>query len=510
VAIVPRWEWRTFGPGVDVAAPHVAGMDPTGVQESDETYLLPEGGDLPGATVKIRAGLMDIKQLVETSDAGLQQWIPVLKAELPIDPDTVRRVWTTLGREAPALARESYDTEQLIGELAVAGSGVRAVAVHKRRVRYLINGCTSEVSDVTADGVPTRTIAIESPDAAAVLEGVRSVGLAEYVNTAYPAGLRWLLGGAAERYAVVDCGTNSVKFHVADRTADGGWRTVVDRADLARLGEGLVDGGEIQPAAQARTIEAIRGMAAEAARLGALAIVADGTAGFRIATNGQAVAEAIADATSVHIDILPGDEEARIAYVAVKAALGMTRGTLAVFDTGGGSTQVTLGTDDRIDERFSVNVGAVRYTERFGLDGVVSEATLAEALAAIGADLARLDGRPAVDQLVGMGGAVTNITAVSLAMATYDPDRVQGAVLDRAEIDRQIELYRTTPLEARRTITGLQPKRAEVILAGACVVRTVMDKLGRDRLTVSDRGLRHGLLVERFGPGGTRRNDGHA
>ena len=98
-----------------------------------------------------------------------------------------------------------------------------------------------------------------------------------------------------------------------------------------------------------------------------------------------------------------------------------------------------------------------------------------------------------------MGGAVTNITAVKLGLATYDPDVVQGAVLDRAEIDRQIELYRSRDAEARRAIVGLQPKRADVILAGACIVRTVMEKLGRQTLTVSDRGLRHGLLVERFG-----------
>ena len=76
---------------------------------------------------------------------------------------------------------------------------------------------------------------------------------------------------------------------------------------------------------------------------------------------------------------------------------------------------------------------------------------------------------------------------------------VQGTVLDRAEIDRQIELYRSRDAEARRGIVGLQPKRAEVILAGACIVRTVMEKLGKDRLTVSDRGLRHGVLAERFG-----------
>jgi exopolyphosphatase/guanosine-5'-triphosphate,3'-diphosphate pyrophosphatase len=72
-------------------------------------------------------------------------------------------------------------------------------------------------------------------------------------------------------------------------------------------------------------------------------------------------------------------------------------------------------------------------------------------------------------------------------------------VLDRAEIDRQIELYRSRDADGRRTIVGLQPKRAEVILAGACIVRTVLDKLGADSLTVSDRALRHGLLVSRFG-----------
>ena len=71
-------------------------------------------------------------------------------------------------------------------------------------------------------------------------------------------------------------------------------------------------------------------------------------------------------------------------------------------------------------------------------------------------------------------------------------------MLDLAEIDRQIELYRTRSDEERREIVGLQPKRAEVILAGACIVRTVLEKLGRESLVVSDRGLRHGLLVERF------------
>jgi len=177
----------------------------------------------------------------------------------------------------------------------------------------------------------------------------------------------------------------------------------------------------------------------------------------------------------------------------------MKSGSLVVFDTGGGSSQFTFGHDSSVDERFSVNVGAVRYTERYELDRAVSLDTLHEAMAAISADLSRIEGRPTPDQLVAMGGAVTNITAVKHGLATYDPAIVQGTVLDRAEIDRQIEVYRSRDAVDRRAVIGLQPKRAEVILAGACIVRTVMEKLGKECLTVSDRGLRHGVLTERFG-----------
>jgi exopolyphosphatase/guanosine-5'-triphosphate,3'-diphosphate pyrophosphatase len=97
-----------------------------------------------------------------------------------------------------------------------------------------------------------------------------------------------------------------------------------------------------------------------------------------------------------------------------------------------------------------------------------------------------------------MGGALTNLASVRHGLATYDADVVHGTVLDRTEIDRQIGVYRALKADGRREIVGLQPKRAEVILAGACIVRTVLDKLDCEELTVSDRGLRHGLLAERF------------
>jgi exopolyphosphatase/guanosine-5'-triphosphate,3'-diphosphate pyrophosphatase len=300
-------------------------------------------------------------------------------------------------------------------------------------------------------------------------------------------------------YEVIDVGTNSVKFNISERRDDGSWHTVVDRAEITRLGEGLDKTGEISPEAMERTVSAMAGMASEAKEKGVTALAAVGTEGMRVAHNSQQFIDAVEKRCGVKIEVIPGDEEGRLAYIAVKSGLGLAEGSLVIFDTGGGSSQFTFGHGSTVDDRFSVNVGAVRFTADYHLDGIVSPEQLHAALDAIATDLSRLDGRPSPDALVGMGGANTNLAAVKHKMAKYDPDVIQGSVLEKSEVERQIELYRTTSLDDRGKIVGLQPKRADVILAGACIVKTVMDKLGKDKMSISDRGLRHGLLVDRFG-----------
>jgi exopolyphosphatase/guanosine-5'-triphosphate,3'-diphosphate pyrophosphatase len=301
------------------------------------------------------------------------------------------------------------------------------------------------------------------------------------------------------RYAVIDVGTNSVKFHIGEKHADGTWTTVVDRSEVTRLGEGLdASGGAFTPDAMERTVVAIADMAAEAQREGAAAVAAVGTMGVRTARNSADLIASVAQRCGIRIEVIPGAEEARLAYVAVKAGLGLGDGTMVIFDTGGGSSQFTFGRGTAVTEQFSLNVGAVRFAEDYGLAGVVSPTDLQRAMDAIGAEFSRLDGVAPPDAFIGMGGAVTNLTAVMLGLRVYDPEAVQGASLTAREVDRQIEVYRSHSTEERRQIVGLQPKRAEVILAGACIVRTVMRKLRKDGLTVSDRGLRHGLLVDRF------------
>jgi len=498
--IVPRWEWRSFAAHFVDAERRLAALTPTGRQDSTDLHLVSRSGD---NTIKIRDGLMDVKHLQRVDDEGLEQWLPVMKSPFPLAARDVARVRDELRVTAVPLARTDYTRDQLLGELVHPSGDIVAVEVRKRRTHYALAGCLTELTEVRTDRGDTRTIAVESEDPARVVATVRELGLGSRPNVGYTHWLKMLVGYAPARFAVIDVGTNSVKFHIGERTAPGRWRTVVDRAEVTRLGEGLDRSGELQTAPMERTISAIAQMVDDAHRRGALDIAAVGTAGLRIATNSAALVDAVQARCGIRIEVISGEEEGRLAYLATTRSLGLTDRSLVVFDSGGGSSQFTFGHGEDIDERFSVNVGAARFTERFGLDGPVTEQVLNDALAAIAGDLARLDGRPAPDALVGMGGAITNLAAVSHGLATYDPEAVHGTVLDRAEIDRQIARYRIATVAERRRIAGLQPNRAEVILAGALIVRTVMTKLGADAVTVSDRGLRHGLLVERFALPGT-------
>jgi exopolyphosphatase/guanosine-5'-triphosphate,3'-diphosphate pyrophosphatase len=494
--IVPRWEWRTFGERLGAASGPFAGLSPEFVQDSEELYLLSLEGD---DTVKIRDGLMDVKHLDQVNDDGLERWLPVMKAAFPLAAADVGSVLVALRVDAPTLARGAYTLDELVAELVRPSHDLLAVTVHKTRKHYTLGGCLAELTEVRTDGEVTHTIAVESEDATRVIATVRELGLGSRTNVSFPRGLKALVGFAARRYAVIDVGTNSVKFSIGDRRADGEWTEVVDRVEVTRLGEGLEGLGRLSPEPMERTIEAIAAMADEARQNGAVAIAAVGTAGLRVATNTRAFVAAVQARCGVEIEVIPGEEEGRLAYLAVKSGVGLVRGSLVVFDTGGGSSQFTFGHGERVDERFSLDVGAVRFTEQYDLGGVVTQEALRAALDAIAAGLARLDGRPSPDALIALGGTVTNLAAVKHGLATYDPDIVQGTMLDQPEIDRQIDLYRTRSIDERRTIVGLQPQRADTILAGACIARTVMAKLGAKSLTVSDRGLRHGLLIERFG-----------
>ena len=171
---------------------------------------------------------------------------------------------------------------------------------------------------------------------------------------------------------------------------------------------------------------------------------------------------------------------------------------LVIFDTGGGSTEFIYGHGMKLEKRFSVNLGAVRITENYLKSDPVTPDEVKAAIAQIDKEFAEagVDGRPA--KLVGMGGTVTSMGAVKHKMVKYDPDVIQGSKLTKADIDEQIGEYSSRTVEQRKELPGLQPKRADVILAGACILKVITDRLGCSELTISDRGVRHGLAFDLF------------
>jgi len=184
-----RWEWRTFGQEFGAAEPRLAALAVENVQQSEEIYLISTVSD---ANVKIRNGLLDIKQLETVNADGLERWRPVLKAAFPLSPFAIAQLHTALGLAVPAVDQLTLDG--LLAGLASAGGPVHVVSVTKTRNRFHIQGCAAELTDVIASGTKVRTVAIEDTDADKVIGAVRAIGLDGYPNTSYPRGLLQAVG----------------------------------------------------------------------------------------------------------------------------------------------------------------------------------------------------------------------------------------------------------------------------------------------------------------------------
>lgn len=312
-------------------------------------------------------------------------------------------------------------------------------------------------------------------------------------------------------FATIDVGTNSMKLFVgevpseASGTGDA-WPQVTRIAEgleITRLGEGLAASGRLSEDAIARNAAQLCSFVNQARQHGATRIVIVGTMALREATNAAEFLERVRGRCDIDVEVLPGREEARLGFLAVLSGMRELPGRTCVFDTGGGSTEFMVARGQDLEESFSLNIGVRAPTEDHLLSDPPRNSELSSLREKIARDLRRAGetmSTPAasLDRVIGMGGTVTTLAAVKLGMTRYDPEAIQGTLLGRDELERQIALYARLPLLARQEIDGLAPKRADVILAGACIVAAVLDELKKSELIVSSRGLRHGLFYDRF------------
>ena len=301
------------------------------------------------------------------------------------------------------------------------------------------------------------------------------------------------------RLAAIDIGTNSTKMTVADVSDNGALTVVSEQSDVTRLGEGVDSSKRLGDVPMARTLDAIARFADDALRQGAQTVLGAGTSALRDAANGAdfiAQAKARAD---VDIQIISGDREAQFAYAAVRSDATLNipaEAFLLVFDIGGGSTELILGDANGVGRHKSLDIGAVRLTERFLHS---DPPTAYELEQAVQYARAAFDTFPMPDTpplVAGIGGTAVNIAAVTLGQAKPDPDALHGASLAHADVAAALDRFAHLPLAARREIPGLEPKRADVIIAGALILDSLLTYFHADRFILSARGLRYGLLAD--------------
>ena len=301
----------------------------------------------------------------------------------------------------------------------------------------------------------------------------------------------------SRRVAALDIGTNTCLLLVAEGNPENP-TPVLERATITRLGKGVDRTGSLDAEAILRTARTLEGYRTELENAGATSVFAVCTSAARDASNGPEFLSRATDALGVAPRIIGGDEEARLTFMGALTGLG-TRSAVTVFDIGGGSTEIIHGVRDaaaiggaRVFSSLSMNVGSVRLTERYVAHDPPSSAELDEVRRAVDRALAGAP-RAATAELVGVAGTVTTLAAIERKLSVYDPELVHGSLLARETVERLLRVLSTQDASERRTVTGLDPGRADVIVAGATIALAVLDWAGVDRLRVSDRGVRWGV-----------------
>ena len=305
-------------------------------------------------------------------------------------------------------------------------------------------------------------------------------------------------GDGPVRLAVIDLGTNTVRLLIADVRPDEPWTTVHAEQRVTRVGEGLRTDGVLGEAPMARTAAVVASYVARARAANAVSVRVVATSAMRDARNGSAFAARLAAETGARVEIITGDEEARLTLRGLRRGLSLRAHTMIAFDIGGGSTEYVLARDGELVTAVSLALGVVPLAERFPFPARLEPASYAALLDEIRRRLA--DELPAamitapIDVLVGTAGTVTTLAALDLGLAAYDPLRVHGHRLTRDAVDRLLARLGSVSVEERGALPCLEPGRADLIIPGTAIVVATMERLGVDALVVSEYGLREGIM----------------
>jgi exopolyphosphatase/guanosine-5'-triphosphate,3'-diphosphate pyrophosphatase len=296
------------------------------------------------------------------------------------------------------------------------------------------------------------------------------------------------------RVAAIDCGTNSIRLLVADLPPDGGPLADVTRQmEIVRLGQGVDRTGVLAPAAIERTRVALAGYAEQIRRLGAVRVRMVATSASRDARNAEDFRAMVTGILGAPPEVVSGDEEARLSFVG--AVRGLPPARNLVVDIGGGSTEFVVGGTD-VERAISVDIGCVRMTERHLHDDPPTAAQIAAARADIEAAVDRaLDvvGGHHPERVVGLAGSVTTVAAIALELPGYQPERTHHAWVSTVDCARIADRLLGMTRAQRLAVPVMHPGRADVIGAGALILRTILERAGAAGVVASEHDILDGI-----------------
>lgn len=288
---------------------------------------------------------------------------------------------------------------------------------------------------------------------------------------------------------VIELGSNSCKVLVADLHDS----CIVPLQDIRiplRLASELDENNHLSTIAIERILHTLKTIQSDHTSSSATYLV--GTEALRLAKNKDQIQKTIKLETMLDLRILEPEEEAKAFYLGMLSGLEITKKAIA-FDTGGSSTEIILGNGSIIEQATSIPLGAVVLTKKYIAKYPISNCDFFS----VDKEIAKLlrfkkGGR---DTVIGGGGVVVCSALVQAGSSEFNGDALNGQTIPKSEITRQISMFRSMTVEQIRSIPGMDPHRADIILPGLMIVRRILDTLGCQKLIVSTRGVRHGILV---------------
>lgn len=326
--------------------------------------------------------------------------------------------------------------------------------------------------------------------------------------------------GEADCYAALDLGTNNCRLLIAT-PAGAGFRVVEAYSRIVRLGEGLGGSGRLSDSAMDRAMAALKVSAEKVRRRRVVKLRAIATQACRIAENGQAFLDRVAEETGLRLQIISPQEEARLSVAGCLNLLDRSADAALVVDVGGGSTELSW-----VDLKgapptgapplrawLSVPIGVVTLAERFPEGESATESWFRAMVETVKAEIAafrRADPLREVFEadrahLVGTSGAITSLAGLHLNLPRYDRNQVDGIWMTRTECDAAAGRLLALNAQERADQPCIGPDRADLVLAGAAILQAVQELWPCNRVRVADRGLREGILISLMADRGGRK-----